>query len=409
MASTALTPASAQKPRSAWRTWLGRLAALLIGLAFGLLLVEVLLRVAARQELLPAFMDAPLTHVHTVPWSDDNVMPPPLLQPDSYYGLVSRLVEHYKGKAGSTTEQILDITTMNWLDPHSYVGFRVPDRSWQPTWPVEAVVVGDSFSFCYTQYADCWVTRLQTEHNLSTVDLGMIGTGSVSHLRVLDTFGLAYKPRIVIWQWYANDYLDDTLLSEMNKPARPNNAPPRCTDPSPAEAWLNLNSGIAAIVNDRVCAFDPDAVDPYHVQSGAVRLYFGSKATQDIIDIRKKRVERGMTTTQNTLIKARQLAADHGAALVIVVIPTKEEAYKTLTEPQMGAATLSVWSAGRLQLDAFCQSSALTCLDATDVLTSHANQGEQIYWPTESHLNPAGNQVLAEAVADFLRAQGLTK
>jgi hypothetical protein len=401
-------PASAPAPSQArWVIWAGRIGTLIAGLLAGWLLAEILIRVAARLDLLPVSIHETLTSVRMYPWSDEIIVPPALVRTDGYFGPITRQAEHYRWQVGGGAA-VLNITTINWLDRNSHIGFRVPSLDWQPRWPVDAVVVGDSFSFCFTQYPDCWVARLQSDYGLSMVDLGLPATGSVSHQRVLDTFGLPYKPRLVIWQWWGNDSSDDALLDQISN-ASPGHGPPGgpCSDISPAVEWLDTHSAIFAIIFELRCNFDPNAVDPFQVQSGQVSLRFGSKWFQEVFDFRRKAVQRGWGMTQDALLSAKKEAEDNGATFVVVLIPSKEEVYSPLTRSYLGQEGLALYSQGRNNMLAFCQTNLMICFDATPALTQHAKQGEQVYWPADIHLNPAGNKVLAAAVIDFLRKQGL--
>jgi hypothetical protein len=300
------------------------------------------------------------------------------------------------------------ITNINWLDRKSYIGFRVPSPDWEPRWPVDVAVVGDSFSFCYTQYPDCWVEQLSSAYGLSVVNLALPATGSVSHLRILDTFGLPYQPRVVVWQWWGNDSFEDTLLHDITKP-KPGRDEPLgpCATPPPLEQWLDRHSAVSGMVLQLRCGFNAAAVDPYEVTSGQVHLVFGSPWFQAALDMTSKDNRKGWRTTQDALIQARKLAEDNGFEMVIVLVPAREEVYRSLTEPYLGADGVALYGKGRLMMLEFCQAQGLTCFDAEPVLTRHAEAGEQVYWPSDIHLNPTGNKILAEAVNGFLKAQGL--
>jgi hypothetical protein len=308
---------------------------------------------------------------------------------------------------------------MNWLDPNSHVGFRVPSADWQPRWPVDAVIVGDSFSFCMTEYKDCWVQLLDTQDGLSVVNLGVPSTGSVSHQRVLGTFGMPYKPRIVIWQWWGNDFNDDyglvyvpEAVGDMVVIVHPTKLKQGLD--TQIGSWLARNSAVYTLA-DRLFfshLYSHPAVtnlleQPYQVNVGNLSLHFGNEYEHQAFDITLPRNSQGLDLTRHAILQARDELAKTNTPLIIVLIPSKEEVYQRWTEPQLGEAWLNTISAGHKQMIALCQANHLVCLDSTPVFTQHADQGEQLYWPTDAHLNPAGNKVLAAAVIDFLRQQGL--
>jgi hypothetical protein len=358
-----------------------------------------------------------LRQVKTTPFS----APPPDVNEkwwvDSYFGVVAGVntSNQYQPVGPSA---IIHVIATNWLDPNSNIGFRVPSADWQPRWPVDAVVVGDSFTFCFTEYADCWVQRLDTDHSLSVVNLGQVATGSLSHERLLDTFGLPYEPRLVLWQWYGNDFNDDYGLASLgqatNKPQRqqiPDQ--PETTDnhaPLSLIQWLRANSAawnVMAPTINKLQSGQPLADNPYQVHDGNLNFAYGNSYVRAAWDLSNPKNAQGFAITQQALLDTRdRLAATH-TPLVIVLIPTKEEVYRPWVEKQLGTGWLDTVSEGRLKMVDFCQAQNLICLDATPALTDHANHYEQVYWSENLHLNPAGNRILSDAVWAFLVRQGL--
>jgi len=188
------------------------------------------------------------------------------------------------------------VTTANFLDPNSHINFRAPTADWQPRWPVDAAVIGDSFTFCNNEYPDCWAQQLDTQHQLSVVNLGLAGTGTISHLRVLQTFTLPYKPRIVIWQWWGNDFNDDYALLNNDTSMLIAPAQERATrsNHSGLEQWLKNNSAIYVVAELALNGFQTEPVpeyviDRYSVRSGAVYLRYGRPYIERAFDLTNKR------------------------------------------------------------------------------------------------------------------------
>ena len=50
-----------------------------------------------------------------------------------------------------------------------------------------------------------------------------------------------------------------------------------------------------------------------------------------------------------------------------------------------------------------CAAAGIPFLDTTPALASKAAAGENVYFPDESHLNQAGEALIAEELAAFLR------
>jgi len=395
-----------QRQASRRRMWGGRIGAILLGLVMAVLVLELAIRLLA--PILPANIQSILRDVRVTPFTDQKIMPPHMLRADNYFGFVNipgAVNELQVANSGVS----FHITTKNWLDPESHVGFRVPSPDWEPRWPVDAVVVGDSFSVCFTEYPDCWVERLSTDYGLSIVNLAITATGTTSHLRVLNTFGLPYEPRMVIWQWYGNDYADDYWLAVISGEIEGEVLPGRPEPSSPLAGWLRDNLASYAILDAFSIRRFNEAVDPYYFEEGTLKITFGHLYLRRGIDMSTERPRFGWERGQESLRAARELLKEKGIELVIVLIPTKEEAYGKWTVSELGADGLAGYQEGRLMLLDFCKQENLRCFDVTSALVAHAEAGEQLYWPTDSHLSPQGNKVLAAELYQFLVQEKLVK
>ena len=51
----------------------------------------------------------------------------------------------------------------------------------------------------------------------------------------------------------------------------------------------------------------------------------------------------------------------------------------------------------------FCDERGIPLLDTTDALTARFLDGDNVYFPDESHLNETGHAVVADALAGYLR------
>jgi len=54
----------------------------------------------------------------------------------------------------------------------------------------------------------------------------------------------------------------------------------------------------------------------------------------------------------------------------------------------------------------FCEQTGIPFVDSTPALERLVKSGENAYFPDESHLNEAGEAVLADTIAAFLRSLG---
>jgi len=394
--------------------WSKRLVTIVFGVVLGWTVLEILLRVA--YPMFPYVIQAALREVHVTPFTDKRILPQQIWQADDNFQFVSRAnvldeLQFPDPRVG------FHVTTKNWLDPNSHVGFRVPSADWEPRWPVDAVFLGDSFTFCYTEYALCWVQRLAEEHGMSVVNLGQVATGSTSHLNVLKTFGLPYEPRFAVWQWYGNDFNDDygmALMSgSVSQTSEPQLAPvDEGSSSQPIRRWLEKNSAVYWILDTTTGSAEERYkyeryVDPYRAEDGGVDIAFGRPYILDAFDLSQPKNQLGLKITKDALLEARQLLDDQGISLVVLLIPTKEEVYRHLTEADLGVDKLAQLSQGRSQMTRFCDEQGLPCLDVTTALQETALSGENVFWPDDLHLNVLGNQVIANSVWEFLLTHSL--
>jgi lysophospholipase L1-like esterase len=83
-------------------------------------------------------------------------------------------------------------------------------------------------------------------------------------------------------------------------------------------------------------------------------------------------------------------------------VPTREEVYRYLTAPLMGEdAVDKLGDPRRVMLD-LCDDLNLTCLDLLPLLQDYALEGDDLYYAEDMHLNPRGNQVVADIIQNWL-------
>ena len=372
------------------------------GLFVAWLLIEVILRIGATA--LPFTITAPMRDVNRHPLTNNRILPEQIWFDDDSYQLITP--PNIDNEFHFPDPRIgLNISTKNWLDPNSKVGFRVPNLEWEPTWPVDIVVVGDSFTFCYVEYKDCWVNHLANEHGYSTVNLGLVATGSISHQNVLNTFGLPHSPKVVIWQWYGNDFNDDygftTLYGE--------DAVERKGEDAVPPGWLRRNSAVVSIIYAFLQAQQGSSqytqfIDPYTAAIGEDLVWFGRPYIQEAYSLESEKNLEGVQLTKQAILDSKLRLESEGIELIVLLIPSKEEVYRTWTADILPDGSLEELSAGRFEMLKFCNAEELTCIDVTQTLTDQANIGNLVYHAQDTHLNEAGNKVLADKVAQELES-----
>lgn len=390
----------------------GRLIAISFGILTAWLLLEILLRLF--YPALPFILKSPLREIYVTPFSDKKLLPPPIILDDRDYQHVIR--NHAVNDLQYFVPDVpLHVTTSNWLDPNSHVGFRVPTPDWEPRWPVDALFIGDSFTFCFTEYEDCWVQMLADKYGMSVVNMGQGATGSIGQLHLLRKFGLLNEPRFVVWQWYGNDFNEDYGMATTYlgmEPVEPPTPKPDKAPRTPLQQWLSANSASYVIVNFFRSSEAEQYqytrfIDPYHVEDGDVDIEFGRQVTIVGQDLSLRRNQVGLELSKQAIRKGYDYLTAAGVPLVLVLLPTKEEVYAHLTEPVLGEGVLQALSEGREQMREFYDAEGYMWLDATEALSTAAKAGQQLYFKEDNHLNPNGNAVLADVVWAFLVEQGL--
>jgi hypothetical protein len=355
-----------------------------------------------------------LRSVHKSPFSDQPLAPDPLWQSDGDYMTIVKPGAVNSLQAGSPT------VTFH-VNSYAWWGGRVGFRSPQPEdGRVEAVALGDSHTFCFTEIEQCWTTLLAQNTGLKLSNLGQPVTGSVSHARIYYDFvakpDLKLKqPGLVLWQFYGNDFNDDYGLALLNGTAKTSPQPAPSAAPllqTPLAQWLRANSAIYMLIRTLARGKDPGVdkfVDPYTIATPqGLRMAFGQSYIRDAFNMGEPRNVEGETLSQAAILQTRDIVEKNGGKFVVLLMPTKEEVYRSMISTIMDKAIIDAIAEPRLRMVEFCKVNNLTCLDLLTTLEANASPSVQLYYPTDPHLNAQGNQVVADAVAQFLREQRIT-
>jgi hypothetical protein len=377
------------------KQWAGRLAGILFGLVMAWLLLEVLLRVMFFS--LPPRLQLVMDDVRITPFTDRKLMPDPIWQPDTEYLTIARPVQN-RDQYGSADVHFTVSTESLW-------GSRAAFRTQQTLVDrhVDAVAVGDSFTFCFTEENDCWVQRLGTITNRNIINLGIVSTGSVSHRHVLANFGMPLQPPLVIWQWWGNDFNEDYGLAKLNHETQvePANPPPA----APELNWWDEHSAVYVLLKTLFGKADEASLqfwDREHVSEGDLNLSFGRSYLWGAFDLSLPQNQDGWQRSQQAILESRDMVEAYGGTFVIVLIPTKEQVYRDLAEPLIGEEHMALLDDNYAHMVAFCEAQNLTCLDMLPVFEQ---EDEQLYYTTDIHLNPHGNEVLADYLSDWMADQ----
>jgi len=401
--------------RGGARKLLARIGAMLMGLLVAVLLIEVGLRVLYTR--LPPALQISLRFVHVHPFTEERLAPLPLWQTDRDYQTIVQPGARDLLQIGSLSARF-HVSTYNWWGGR--VGFRSPQPE---TGGFDAVAIGDSHTFCFVELADCWVTLLGAQANLNLVNMGQPVTGSVSHERLYNDFVAKpalnlRQPKLVIWQFFGNDFNDDYALAQLNGT---NKTPPPTDLPAQGAAsyapgtlarWLSENSALYALIDamrQGATSTASSFTGQHALTVGSSTLWFDDLYTATAHDMTLARNLEGEELSQGAILRTRRLVEQNGGTFVLLLMPAKEEVYRDRVESIIGKAGVDAIAAPRTRMLAFCKAQGLICFDPLGALKDAARSDVLVYYGDDTHLNAAGNRVLAEALAEFLQTQAITK
>ena len=140
------------------------------------------------------------------------------------------------------------------------------------------------------------------------------------------------------------------------------------------------------------------------------------------------RARAGWRLTAAAIRDMREASRSFGAQFIVMFVPFKSQVYLPLVERAFSRTALRTALAFYLDryerpvdLDVLhrnrfaqndlmrrlCEAEHIPFLDTTAALEARLQAGDNVYFPDESHLNQAGEGLVAEALAVFLRASQL--
>ncbi len=364
-------------------------------------LLEVVLRVAAPR--LPGQIGVVARYVTTGQPYSETWTPAWRENRDHFYALRPGIQDALQYGSPSvsfrlTTHKLWD----DGLPPDEGIGFRTAPVDFA----VDIVVVGDSFGFCFTEQADCWVDQLAALTGDRIVNLSTPVTGSLSHAQMIEDFAAPLEPPLVLWQFFGNDFYDDYVLHAW----RGDIAPMTPEDTGDSEgSWVTQHTVTGALIELLTTgtwsglpagerAYEPRYSAPY---PGGM-LQFGKRYELTALDMTRAETQYGLEQTRTALRDAKARVEAWGGTLAVVIIPTREEVYSAITGPVMGPDQLATLSSAREAMHALCRELDLPCFDAADAFSRPEAVTTALYYPDDMHLNPNGNRVLAEALLPWL-------
>jgi len=334
-------------------------------------------------------------------------------------------------------------------------GFRNPavrDR-------VEIAALGDSFTDALTMGREAsWPARLEDTLGVAVQNYGTAGFGPQQELMVLQDYVVAHRPRTVVLAFFAgNDLFDAEAFDAFQRSGGTIKRPPpgwRIKDVvSTFDTWFvvsALRAGQRGLGRQQAAAAaaHPEPLPepaPLIDESPATPLAFDRGWFDLAVAGRRMRwafmppylntlnysraeltARPGWRLTTAAIRDMQAVSRSVGAEFVVMFVPFKSQAYLPLVETSLSkdalrsafgfylesygrAIDVNRMRANRLaqnqMMAELCADAGIPLLDTTPALAARAATGENVYFPDESHLNQAGEALIAEQLAAFLQAR----
>lgn len=319
---------------------------------------------------------------------------------------------------GIRTANNLDIQ----IDGHPDFSFHIETdeqgfRNRHSRGPVDIVAIGDSFTFGYGVDDDkAWPSLLERETGMLVANLGQTGYGPQAELQVLEQVGLPLQPKLVIWQFFANDFHDAAKFQEWQRAGKPNLFQWGAERSASMQAERDSRSALAGVrgfLHNNVVSYElvkyvlglgaygERRTQQMAAQVGPSLLYLNRAQLDDWSNPNWPAVAEGAALTKTTLLRAAQEVEATGASFVILMIPSKEEMFAPWLGPE---ALHDPWTRPRNSQDmlAFCEQNGLTCLDMFDTVREAVEHGAIPYFQHDGHMDETGNALIANYLSDLL-------
>jgi hypothetical protein len=333
----------------------------------------------------------------------------PPLEPRGYVRYDSVLGFDIAPDVATTTHQFYDLSYPVWSNELGC--FDMPYHGETPF----IYMTGDSFTWGWTPFQDKWGTQLQALLGLRTLKCGVNAYGTRhEYLKTeRDLVRLSAPPKFVILGYLGgNDADDDAAFPEyvgydglrIPTPFRCPDASVRCEVPRPslsflgnAKLFLGTHSVLYGVaqrygnlegrLRQLLIVLLPDS---WLIAHGIIHVPTSVQGSERDIAY--------AAHLQQMQLFASMVRA-HGSRLVVVLIPTKEDA-RGVTDTNA-------------RMRAFLRTEGISTIDLLPAFTSVTTQGgAPLYWHFDGHWNPRGNRlaalVVAHAIADADHVPGVS-
>jgi hypothetical protein len=273
---------------------------------------------------------------------------------------------------------------------------------------VDVVVLGDSFVYCTGVVAtDTSTSYLEELSHLTTYSLGAGGKGPYEYVELFRHFGLALKPRIVIFNIYeGNDLGDAVSYQQFLQTGRDRRA-----KRNGIEDTLSYSYAISVVYASSRWLFDDEITWLLDADKG-INYRYTARSQGSLIPLNASNRGRGQVKTAKKLTEGKvslelwapplaafkELAASRGFIGIVSYTPSMHTAYAdsaVFEDPKSGELVRAM---SQMQRDWLSKKSAelgLIYIDLTPAFQKAANEGPLTHFPVNVHLTPYGHRVSA--------------
>lgn len=284
-------------------------------------------------------------------------------------------------------------------------GFRNPPG----TKAADVVFIGDSFTEAALVSEEAtFVRRVGAETGVPVVNLGRGAYGPQQELIVLQRFGFAYQPQLVVWQVFGGNDLTD---AENFATWRAN---PRASDP-PVKVRYWRNSALSRLLASTEARRPSRAINVWVDYHDGVRLR--KELRYRFLPDQPDALPRAFADTEQAIMVGIRLSESRGVRLAVLFVPTMVqvlEPFITFERPPdreralPGGLVRSTGDFGN-RLKSVCQKPACVYVDAFEALRARALVANSRVFDRhdpDEHLDVDGHEVLARLIGDVLRSEG---
>ncbi|HYC57474.1 MAG TPA: hypothetical protein VEL28_21260 [Candidatus Binatia bacterium] len=295
---------------------------------------------------------------------------------------------------------------------------------------VDLLAIGDSLTFCTAVGSEAtWVARIAGILEASTYNMALPGRGLYEYLHLLETFGLARSPRVVVATIYEGNDFRDAHMYRLSREGRRQ----RDVCPFRSDSICSIVAGIRDGEPGRrsyAINFLAGSAWRMAIKSGKREIDFRYQATLadgGVLELNSRNGDRDEVTFAKALSEGRlgtdvfdeglqrfrELGVRHGFDPLIVYLPSAYTAYRSVArfeDPSIESVMRSYSDRLRAYFAQRTKELGLPFHDATPALSAAATRArasEPVYFPANVHLTNSGHQVVAEEIATFLRQRGL--